>query len=167
EHVGVSRCFRALQRRLTRYPSMAMTLKNHLMSLLVLAPLSLTATASPVPESFRDRPLPSSDGKTWIVRSALLTDFNGGQVLVESRLFEDGKGGLVYRFDAQTEATRIYHQAACETTDATARHGDTTLYGETAAAWSCSGGTNELEESDAATRGYGPQKNNKGAISIL
>lgn len=135
-----------------------MTLKNRLMSLLVLAPLSLTATASPVPESFRDRPLPSSDGKTWIVRSALLTDFNGGQVLVESRLFEDGKGGLVYRFDAQTEATRIYHQAACETTDATVRHGDTTLYGETAAAWSCSGGANELEETDAATRGYGPKK---------
>ena len=64
--------------------------------------------------AIHERQLESSDGKKWIVRTIPTSDFQGVTVMVEQRLFRDGKGGLVYRFDDQSQATKIYHQALCE-----------------------------------------------------
>jgi len=105
--------------------------------MVALAFVSVSAHAGE--RSHADRQLASLDGRKWIVRTASLTDFDGGRVVVELRLFEDGKGGLVYRYDDQSEATRLYHQAACEETGAEVRRGDTVIRGEAVAAWSCIG----------------------------
>ncbi|WP_146187064.1 hypothetical protein [Stenotrophomonas sp. HMWF023] len=102
---------------------------------LVAASLSTAVAANQAP--YQDRPMASADGKRWIERTAQLSDFNGGLVAIRIRFFQDGKGGLVYRFDDQIEATKLYHQAACEVTHAKARRGETVVSGEAVAGWSC------------------------------
>ncbi|MFL0335663.1 hypothetical protein [Stenotrophomonas maltophilia] len=87
--------------------------------------------------AIHERQLESSDGKKWIVRTIPSSDFNGGQVMVEQRLFRDGKGGLVYRFDDQSQATKTYHQALCEAKDSVPSRGATTISGEAVWSWSC------------------------------
>lgn len=117
-----------------------------------MAALALaSASAHASDRSYTDHELASRDGKKWITRTAALTDFDGGQVVVELRLFEDGKGGLVYRYDDQTEATKLYHQASCEETGAEVRRGDTILGGESVAAWSCTGVADKQAESEKST----------------
>jgi|GEM_PF-2035616 len=117
-----------------------------------MAALALaSASAHASDRSYTDHELASRDGKKWITRTAALTDFDGGQVVVELRLFEDGKGGLVYRYDDQTEATKLYHQASCEETGAEVRRGDTVLGGESVAAWSCMGVADKQAESEKST----------------
>lgn len=87
--------------------------------------------------AIHERQLESSDGKKWIVRTIPSSDFQGGKVMVEQRLFRDGKGGLVYRFDDQSQATKIYHQALCEAKDSVPSKGATTISGEAVWSWSC------------------------------
>ncbi|WP_294996415.1 hypothetical protein [uncultured Stenotrophomonas sp.] len=97
--------------------------------------------------TYQDRQMASSDGKQWVERTVRLSDFNGGEVTVQVRLFKDGKGGYVYRYNDQTEPTKLYHQAACEVTNSKARHGETIISGESAVVgWSCEG------ESDPAAK---------------
>lgn len=84
------------------------------------------AAANPIASessAIHERQLESSDGKKWIVRTIPTSDFQGGTVMVEQRLFRDGKGGLVYRFDDQSQATKIYHQALCEAKDSVPQEG--------------------------------------------
>ncbi len=87
--------------------------------------------------AIHERQLESSDGKKWIVRTIPSSDFQGGKVMVEQRLFRDGKGGLVYRFDDQSQATKIYHQVLCEAKDSVPSKGATTISGEAVWSWSC------------------------------
>lgn len=117
--------------------------------MVALAFVSVSVQASEI--SHADRELASLDGKKWIARTASLTDFDGGRVVVELRLFEDGKGGLVYRYGDQTEATKLYHQASCEETGAEVRRGDTVIQGEAVAAWSCMGAPGKQEDSEKST----------------
>ncbi len=98
------------------------------------------AAANPIASersAIHERQLESSDGKKWIVRTIPTSDFQGGTVMVEQRLFRDGKGGLVYRFDDQSQATKIYHQALCEAKDSVPSRGATTISGEAVWSWSC------------------------------
>lgn len=87
--------------------------------------------------AIHERQLESSDGKKWIVRTIPSSDFQGGKVMVEQRLFRDGRGGLVYRFDDQSQATKIYHQALCEAKDSVPSRGATTISGGAVWSWSC------------------------------
>lgn len=62
--------------------------------------------------SYQDRQMASSDGRQWVERTVRLSDFEGGDVAVQVRLFKDGKGGSVYRYDDQNEITKLHHRRA-------------------------------------------------------
>ncbi|HEL4266524.1 TPA: hypothetical protein UM524_001276 [Stenotrophomonas maltophilia] len=115
------------------------------LSALVVAAIPTLVMASQ--PTYQDRQMASSDGKQWVERTVRLSDFNGGEVTVQVRLFKDGKGGYVYRYNDQTEATKLYHQAACEVTNSKARHGETVISGESAVVgWSCEGESDPAAE---------------------
>lgn len=102
--------------------------------------------------SYEDRQMASSDGRQWVERSVRLSDFEGGDVAVQVRLFKDGKGGFVYRYDDQNEATKLYHQAACEVMNSKVRRGETVISGEsTVVGWSCEGDSDPAEDSNPAS----------------
>ncbi|MBN4984634.1 hypothetical protein JY440_15825 [Stenotrophomonas maltophilia] len=100
--------------------------------------------------AIKERQLESSDGKQWVARIIPSPDFNGGKVLVEQRLFKDGKGGLVYRFDDQTPATKTYHRALCEAKDSVPSRGATTISGQAAWSWSCTNSKADTSSSSNA-----------------
>ncbi|WP_180876078.1 hypothetical protein [Stenotrophomonas maltophilia] len=102
--------------------------------------------------SYQDRQMASSDGRQWVERTVRLSDFEGGDVAVQVLLFKDGKGGSVYRYDDQNEATKLYHQAACEVMNSKARRGETVISGESAVVgWSCEGDSDPAEDSNPAS----------------
>ncbi|MBH1666986.1 hypothetical protein I5U73_18140 [Stenotrophomonas maltophilia] len=102
--------------------------------------------------SYQDRQMASSDGRQWVERTVRLSDFEGGDVAVQVRLFKDGKGGFVYRYDDQNETTKLYHQAACEVMNSKVRRGETVISGESAVVgWSCEGDSDPAEDSNSAS----------------
>lgn len=120
------------------------------MCALVMAAMPTLALANQ--SSYHDRQVASSDGRQWVERTVRLSDFSDGEVAVQVRLFKDGKGGFVYRYNDQTEATKLYHQAACEVTNSTARRGETVISGESAVVgWSCEGVSDPAEDLNPAT----------------
>lgn len=97
-----------------------------------------------------DRMVRAVDGSTHIVRASDWTDFNGRTVSVEQRLTLDQSGHLIYRYDAQTTATQLYHQAFCESMNMTPSRGDGIVRGP-ATGWACTG-TDDPEEPPAGAR---------------
>lgn len=76
-------------------------------------------------------------GISYVVRSTEWSDFDGGTVRVEQRLSADGSGRLIYRYDEQTEATKLYHQAFCDSMDMVPSLGEGSVDGQ-GAGWGCS-----------------------------
>lgn len=54
------------------------------------------------------------DGSVSVDRTSSWPDFNGGIVDVTQRLKQDDFGRLSYRYEDQSRATQLYHQAYCE-----------------------------------------------------
>lgn len=71
-----------------------------------------------------------------IIRRTVLPDFDGGHVPVDQHLKSDGSGRLIYRYDDQSEATKLYHQAFCASMDMEPSQEEGTIEGQ-AAGWVC------------------------------
>lgn len=92
-------------------------------------------SAADVPLS-TDRLEQQGNGTSHVIRSTEWSDFNGGMVRVEQRLVPDGSGLLIYRYDEQTKATKLYHQAFCESMDMVPSSGEGIVDGP-GAGWAC------------------------------
>lgn len=76
------------------------------------------------------------DGSVSVDRTSSWPDFNGGIVDVTQRLKQDDFGRLSYRYEDQSRATQLYHQAYCESVEMTPSSGTMTLSGPSTG-WSC------------------------------
>ena len=97
-----------------------------------------------------DRFVTDADGGSYVVMTSEWTDFNGGTMQVEQRLSLDGFGRLIYRYDEQTEATKLYHQAFCETMNMLPSQGEG-IMGGPSTGWAC---TTDVFDDDTA--GHAP-----------
>lgn len=100
----------------------------------ILASAQLCAEERPLSV---DQVVAESDGIGHIIRRTEWTDFNGGMVEVDQLLKSDGFGRHVYRYDEQTEATKLYHQAFCDAMGMSPSPGEGIVVGS-AAGWACS-----------------------------
>ena len=69
------------------------------------------------------------DGSVSVDRTSSWPDFNGGILDVTQRLKQDDFGRLSYRYEDQSRATQLYHQAYCESVEMTPSSGTMTLSG--------------------------------------
>lgn len=110
-----------------------------------LVSLAMAAQASAAgPSSSTDQFVTDANGDTDVIRRSQWSDFNGASVAVDQLLKSDGFGRLIYRYDEQTEATKLYHQAICESVRMTPSSGDG-IAGGSASGWACEGESAEGE----------------------
>ncbi len=113
--------------------------------------LALSATLLLAVPAFSQTPL-STDrvelgptGDRTIIRRSTWPDFDGGSVQVDQRLYPDSSGQLIYRYEQQNEATKLYHQAFCADMDMEPSKGEGIIRGP-ATGWAC---THEIKEGGA------------------
>jgi len=110
--------------------------------------LALSATFFLAVPAFSQTPLSTdrvelgANGDRTIIRSSTWPDFDGGSVQVDQRLNPDSLGRLVYRYEQQNEATKLYHQAFCANMDMEPSKGEGVIRGP-ATGWAC---THEVQE---------------------
>lgn len=110
-----------------------------------LLSLAMAAQASAAgSSSSTDQFVTDANGDTDVIRRSQWSDFNGASVAVDQLLKSDGFGRLIYRYDEQTEATKLYHQAICESVGMTPSSGEG-IAGGSASGWACEGESAEGE----------------------
>lgn len=75
-------------------------------------------------------------GDRTIIRRSTWPDFDGGSVQVDQRLIPDSQGRLIYRYEQQHDATKLYHQAFCANMDMEPSKGEGIVQGP-ATGWAC------------------------------
>jgi hypothetical protein len=110
-------------------------MKMKALAFLCLVALQGHASAEEHPLS-EDRIEQNPGGISYVIRGTEWSDFDGGTVRVEQRLSSDGPGRLIYRYDDQTEATKLYHQAFCDAMDMVPSLGEGVMEGPSAG-WGC------------------------------
>lgn len=104
--------------------------------------LTLCAAMITAVPAYADTPLStdstrhSSQGDLIIVRRTVWPDFDGGTIPVEQYLKPEGSGRLLYRYQDQPEATKLYHQAFCASMDMEPSQGEGRIGGP-ATGWAC------------------------------
>lgn len=110
-----------------------------------LLPLAMAAQVSATESAdSTDQFVTDANGDTHVIRRSQWSDFNGASVVVDQLLKSDGFGRLIYRYDEQTEATKLYHQAICESVGMTPSSGEG-IAGGSASGWACEGESAEAE----------------------
>ncbi len=89
-----------------------------------------------------------ANGDRTIIRRSTWPDFDGGSVQVDQRLNPDSLGHLVYRYEQQNDATKLYHQAFCADMDMEPSKGEGIIRGP-ATGWAC---THEVHEGGAQSQ---------------